>query len=65
MCVAVLPESQSAHADCVLTAVRASFMSPPRTQGVATETVSLFTLLLLFSPASAQDPGELSELAFA
>ena len=40
-------------------------MSPPRTQGVSTETVSLFTLLLLFSPASAQDPGELSELAFA
>ena len=51
-----------------MTAVRASFiriMSPPRTQGVSTETVSLFTLLLLFSPASAQDPGELSELAFA
>ena len=49
----------SIHACFDSHANRLRIMSSLRLQCVATKTVFLFTLLLLFSPSSAQEPGEL------
>ena len=58
-CASCSTELTSMHACFDSHANRLRIMTPPRAQCVATKTVSLFTLLLLFSPSSAQEPGEL------
>ena len=60
VCVAELPEISPPTQLWQPSSCFVPIMNPPRAQCVATKTVSLFTLLLLFSaPTSTQDPGEL------
>ena len=58
--VATLPEILSVYYK--IATVNLRIMNPPRVQCVATKSAFVFTLLLLFSLISAQEPGKLLKM---